>query len=242
MKDLTDYKLVFFDDFDKGTLDTDMWAVRGVGPRRCGFNSEKQISFDDTCIHFKGEYKEGEYGAGWYGGMVNLKCRWTKGYYECKCRPSHALPGGLWSAYWFQAEHPYDKNLSHGGRDGAEIDIFECYTGTDGVEYFESTIHCAGMEKSLAPSRDLDSLTFIRAVPENLCSDFHIFGLDWDDENYTIYLDGVKLASTGWGDGTSSAPGELILSLELPANENFTDDKSYTCDYAVDWLKIWKKE
>ena len=240
MKDLSGYKLVFFDDFDKGELG-DAWEFRGPGPRRCGYNSEKQLSFDDTCMHIKGEYKEGEYGLGWYAGMIRMKERWNKGYFECRCKPSHALLNGLWSAFWFQAEHPYDGAISKGGINGAELDIFECWTGIDGVEYFESTIHCSGMKKRLAPSHDLDSLTFVRFVPDNLCSEFHTFALDWDDDAYTVYMDDVKIASTSWGDGISTAPGELVLSLELPGNAEFTDDKTYNCDFAVDWVKIWKK-
>ena len=243
MKDLSGYKLVFFDDFDKGALDMNAWEDRRIGRSGCGYDSMGQVSFDGSLLHIKGKYEPaGEFGPGWYGCSLSVKKRWTKGYYECRCKPGHALNGGLWSAFWIQAEHPYDPKLSRGGRDGAELDIFECWTGTDGVEYFESTIHCAGMEKRLRPSKDLDSLTFVRFVPDNLCSEFHTFGLDWDDDAYTVYMDGVKIASTSWGDGTSSASGEVVLSVCVPGSADFTDDTDYVNDFVVDWVKIWQKD
>jgi beta-glucanase (GH16 family) len=242
MKDVSGYKLVFFDDFDGKQLDENIWYARGIGKRSNGIVSEEQISISDSCLHIKGEYKSSKYGTGWHVASAAIRQRYTKGYFECRCRPTHAINGGIWSAFWIQAEHPYEAELSRGGRNGAELDIFECYTGIDGVEYFESTIHCAGMEKRINSSRELDSLTFVRAVPDRLCSEFHDFGLEWDDDAYTVYMDGVKLASTSWGDGTSSAPGEVILSLCLAGNENFDSDRKYSCDFAVDWVKIWQKQ
>ncbi|MBQ8784021.1 MAG: hypothetical protein IJZ57_09680, partial [Clostridia bacterium] len=41
--DLTDYSLVFYDEFDGDTLDTSKWQTRGNGPRRGGYNAPSQV-------------------------------------------------------------------------------------------------------------------------------------------------------------------------------------------------------
>ena len=241
MKDLSGYKLVFFDDFDKGELDLDVWQSNDH-PARNGAFSIRQASVKDSCLTLTGEYKDGESGTGWYGCSLQLKQLYTKGYFECRCKPSHAETGGQWSAFWMNPLHPYEPEISRGGLGGAELDVFECYTGVDGVEYFESTIHCAGMEKRLAPGKKLDSLTFVRFVPDNLCSEFHTFGFDWDDEAYTVYMDGVKLASTSWGDGISTVPTKVFLSMCIPFDRDYVGDTTHVSKFEIDWLKIWQKE
>ena len=48
---LDGYSLVFFDDFDGDTLNTDVWKHRGVGARRCGFNAESQAEVRDGNLY-----------------------------------------------------------------------------------------------------------------------------------------------------------------------------------------------
>ena len=163
MKDLTGYKLVFSDDFDRDTMGDD-WMPRWTGGSNGCYSSAEQVSFRDSCMHITGQYKtEGEFGPGWYGGSMVLRKLYTKGYFECRCKPGHAPKNkGLWTAYWIQPDHPYEPEISKGGLGGAEMDVFECYTGDDGVEFFESTIHCAGKQQRIRPSKPLDSLIFLR--------------------------------------------------------------------------------
>ena len=124
--DLSDYTLVFSDEFDADELDTDVWYTRANGARRSGYNGASQIRQENGNLIITGEYLEnGEYGEGWYAGAVALKQKYTKGYFEIRCICNDSKD--FWSAFWFQGNHSYDPELSKGGIGGAEIDIFEAF-------------------------------------------------------------------------------------------------------------------
>ena len=81
--DLTGYSLVFEDEFEGDSLNTDVWDYRGSGPRRGGFNAASQVEVKDGTMIMTGEYlTDGTYGEGWYTGMIKLKERYCKGYFE----------------------------------------------------------------------------------------------------------------------------------------------------------------
>ena len=103
---LENYALVFEDDFDGDTLDLSKWEYRSSGPRRCGFNSPAQVRVENGHLILRQEYRDGEYGPGWYAGMIRAKQRFLRGYFEIRCICSEALPGGFWSAFWIQANNP----------------------------------------------------------------------------------------------------------------------------------------
>ena len=64
---------------------------------------------------------DGAYGAGWYAAAISLFETYNRGYFEIRCKCNDG--GEFWSAFWIQADHPYDHELSKGGVGGAELDI-----------------------------------------------------------------------------------------------------------------------
>ena len=122
--DLTGYELVFEEEFEGDTLNTDKLHVRGEGTERGGFESASQVSLRDGNLVITGEYLEdGKFGPGWYAAEVILNERYKQGYFECRCI-CNADPA-MWSAFWIQASHPYEAAYSQGGVGGAELDIME---------------------------------------------------------------------------------------------------------------------
>jgi beta-glucanase (GH16 family) len=240
------YSLVFEDDFDGETLDMSKWAYRGNGRRRVGYNSPEQVFLKDGCLHMKQEYKNGEYGEGWYGGMIRANDYFLRGYFEIRCicsRSVHSCDGSFWSAFWLQAPSPYDPEKSRGGigPGGSEIDIIECFSTKDGAyPLITSTIHCSGMKGSVAAQGGLDSSTVSRRILPDACEMFHTYALDWDENEYKFYIDDELVAVSIWGDGVSRVPQELIVSLELPGN--CVEDKDYTTEFVVDYVRVWQKK
>lgn len=97
--DLTGYELVFEDEFEGDALDTDAWFYRQEGLPDGVHNAASQVSVSDGLLKITAQYREdGEYGPGWYSGILALNRRYRRGYFEvrCTCAPG----GGFWSAFW----------------------------------------------------------------------------------------------------------------------------------------------
>ncbi len=236
--DLTDYELVFYDEFEGDTLDTEAWFTRGNGVRRGGFNAESQVEVRDGNLVITGEYLEnGEYGEGWYAGAVALTQKYKQGYFEIKCICNAG--GGFWSAFWIQADHPYDPEISKGGIGGAEIDIFEAmdYDNLVSRNSVSHNIHCSGMQGDT--SGGLNSVRIGNFKANNIYKEYNVYGCEWTEDEYIFYINGVESARSTWADGVSTVPEQLIVSLEVPESLNL--DKDHTTEYIVDYVKIYQK-
>ncbi len=239
--DLTDYKLVFEDNFEGNALDTEKWAYRGNGSRRGGFNAPSAVRVENGKLILRYDWRSGEYGEGWYGGMIKATRRFCKGYFEIRCMCSETDPGfegNPWSAFWLQADHPYEAEISKGGPGGAEIDIIEAM-GAPFNPGVASTIHLAGKKGSTAGPGELDSKHVGGITLPDCYTAFHTYALEWTDEVYRFYVDGLCYGESSWGDGVSEVEEELIVSLELPAQCNKPHD--FYREFVVDYVKVWQK-
>ena len=236
---LENYALVFEDDFDGDTLDLSKWEYRSSGPRRCGFNSPAQVRVENGHLILRQEYRDGEYGPGWYAGMIRAKQRFLRGYFEIRCICSEALPGGFWSAFWIQANNPYTPEISRGGPGGAEIDVIEAFRGRDGTPGVEINIHVTGKQGSAARPGETDHLCVGQFPIPDCYTAFHTYGCEWTEEEYRFYIDGRFVGATNWGDGVSQVDEEVIVSLELPAEFNYAKD--ITSEFVVDYVRIYQK-
>jgi beta-glucanase (GH16 family) len=239
--DLSSYTLVFEDEFEGDALNTDVWKIRSNGPRRGGFNSDSQIEVADGNLVITGEYLEdGTYGEGWYAGMVSLRERYCKGYFEIRCKVNKG--SGFWSAYWIQAEHPYEAEYSKGGVGGCEIDIFESmsYDSLIGKDSVSQTVHCAGVD---GVQEGYQSNNLGAFYGKNIYDEYNTYGLEWNDEEYIFYINGVETRRTSFGNGVSEVPEEVIVSLEIPNAEEFEglDKETYKTEYIIDYVKIYQK-
>ncbi|MBQ6023141.1 MAG: glycoside hydrolase family 16 protein [Clostridia bacterium] len=236
--DLTGYELVFCDDFGGETLDTEAWRYRASGKRRGGFNGAEAVRLEGGNLIIKAFYNEnGEYGAGWYTGMISLNRLYKNGYFEirCKCNPG----GGFWSAFWIQAQHPYDHELSKGGVGGAELDIFEAMGGNEKTNKLRNavtqTIHCNGGDDD---PENLDSRIVGSFYVDDIYDTYNTYGLKWTEDEYIFYINGVETARSSFSLGVSEVPEEVIVSLEMPNEIDY--DTDYTTEFVVDYVKIWQ--
>ncbi len=239
---LSGYEMVFCDEFEGDSLNTDVWFTRANGKRRGGFNAASQVQVRNGNAVITGEYlTDGEYGEGWYAGAFALKEKYTYGYYEirCICNPG----SGYWSAFWLQADHPYTPEISQGGIGGAEIDIMEAmsydnFFSRNGVS---QTVHCSGMQGDTTGG--LNSCRLGKFFGNDIYEEYNTYGLEWTEDEYIFYVNGVESARTSWADGVSSVPEQLIVSLELPSDiDEVIDDRSHQTEYIIDYVKIYQKK
>ena len=239
--DLTGYNLVFVDEFNGNSLDTDVWEYRASGERRGGFNAESQVEVRDGNMIMTGEYlTDGEYGEGWYTAMIKLKERYKKGYFEIRCIVNDEPE--FWSAFWIQADAPYDSAVSKGGVGGAEIDIFESSNTANKKDRNSVThaIHCAGVDGVV---EDFQSMRLGAFYGNDIYNEYNTYGLEWTDTEYIFYVNGVETRRSSFGNGVSEVEEDVIVSLEIPDEERLAslDKESYKAEFIVDYVKIYQK-
>jgi hypothetical protein len=120
---LDGYALVFEDEFEGTELDLSKWAYRASGARRSGFNSQSQVRVEGGNLIITGEYlTDGEYGEGWYAGMI----RNNRGINKRIILKSGAFAqrGRILERIWLNSTGMASEEQSNGGIGGAEDRYF----------------------------------------------------------------------------------------------------------------------
>ena len=237
---LDGYELVLYDEFEGNTLNEELWFHKGQGRQGDSLYSSEQVSLRDGNLVITGEYKEdGKFGAGWYGAEVGANQKFKNGYFEIRCICND--DPGMWSAFWIQAGHPYEAEYSQGGIGGAEIDIFEsCRYDEPSGPCVVQTIHCAGVD-GVQEGFQSARLGFFKG--NNITKEYNTYGLEWTEDEYIFYVNGVETARTSFGNGVSQVEETLLMSLCVPgAEKQATFDKdTYHTEYIIDYVKVYQK-
>lgn len=240
--DLTGYELVFEDEFDGDSLNTDVWNYRAMGASHGGFYSADVVSVHDGNLFIEPQYLEnGSYGAGWYAAQLALNEKYTYGYFECRCVCSHLR--GFWSAFWLQNPHSYDADISKGGPGGAEIDIMEANadnsTIAPGKDAVLSCIHVNGGKNDKTEGSDTSGAVYFYG--NNIYEEYNTYGVLWNEDEYIFYINGVESIRSAWSDGASRVPEEVILSVCIPAgNLDNINQKGEVGTMKVDYVRIYQ--
>ncbi len=134
------------------------------------------------------------------------------GYYECRCRLQQKP--GWWSAFWMQA--PMQGCSLDPRRAGIEHDIMESF------EPGRVIAHCFHMNgygeehARFTIPRDGAPLFLDRA-------EFHTFGLLWEPDGYTVYVDGRQHGAkvgNGKGEAVSETEEFILLTTEAKGYRN----------------------
>ncbi len=220
------WRLVWSDEFDGDTLDTSKWDYRrsmmgkswpawtDKGVRIENSNAVFELMLDEYGKPVSSQLQTGynfmdqptvatKFGADalqWnIGKLHENKFTHSYGYYECRCKLQQKE--GWWSAFWIQS--PTIGASLDCAHTGTEIDIMEsfkpgdiaahnAFTGGYGLDM--KNRHVGGM-------KGLD------------VTEYHRFGLLWDESGYTFYVDGKE-------DGkitelVSRTPEFILISTEV---------------------------
>lgn len=236
---LDGYNLVFCDEFESSALNTAVWEFRHLGKDSGGFNDVSQAKVKDGNLYITGEYKEnGTYGSGWYAADLQLKKLYKQGYFEIRCICNKG--DDFWSAFWIQADHPYDHALSNGGIGGAELDIFESITKYNSKPFMKNavtnTVHCNGGDED---EENIDSRCIGKFKGKNIHEEYNTYGLEWTDSEYIFYINGVETGRTSFSKGVSQVEEHICVSLCMSGEINMNQDEKSI--FTVDYVKIWQK-
>lgn len=246
--DLDKFELTFEDNFE-GELDRSVWSGH--------------YQYGNTTVSRKGSYwnqylaqtKEGNLvipvvyleegmggeGAGWYSAGVDTDADAENGfsqkfgYFECRC----ILPKGsdIWSAFWLMNSGVFDENGD--GRDGTEIDIFEsdCY-GDFMENAVTSNLHFDGYGDA---HQKHGATKFL--LKNNPYEEFNTYGLEWNENEYIFYINGVETFRTDFG-GVSQNEEYLILSVEMKGEDGIPSERenvpAEVAEFIIDYVKVYQ--
>ncbi|MBR4859370.1 MAG: glycoside hydrolase family 16 protein [Clostridia bacterium] len=180
-------------------------------------------------------------GAGWYTAGIDTDSDAKNGfsqkfgYFECRC----ILPEGadIWSAFWLMNSGVFDEDGS--GRDGTEIDIFE----SDGYENLfkynvSSNLHFDGYGDA---HQKLGATRFL--IKNNPYEEFNTYGLEWNENEYIFYINGVETFRTSFG-GVSQNEEYIILSVEMRGENGIPSERENApaegAEFIVDYVKVYQ--
>jgi len=229
-------KLVWHDEFDGTKLDTSRWCYRtNFWGRRAPWYAtpeDQAVEVKDGFVRLKIIEKDGvlkspqlqtggllwdipqeRHGIWYFPKREKAKFLKRYGYFECRCR-LQKMPG-WWSAFWMQSESQgatLDPAIS-----GIEQDIMESFSPGKVIPawfhyngYGPDYMNFGGSRR---PAEENEARSDVVGT-----DDFHTYGLLWEPDGYTLYLDGKprgpKLGK-GPGEAISHVPEFILLTTEV---------------------------
>lgn len=246
--DLDKFDLTFEDNFE-GELDRSVWSGHyqygnTTVSRKGSYWNQYLAQTKDGNLVIPVVYLEegmGGEGAGWYSAGVDTDADAENGfsqkfgYFECRC----ILPKGsdIWSAFWLMNSGVFVEDGS--GRDGTEIDIFEsdCY-GDFMENAVTSNLHFDGYGDA---HQKHGATKFL--LKNNPYEEFNTYGLEWNENEYIFYINGVETFRTDFG-GVSQNEEYLILSVEMKGEDGMPSERENVpaegAEFIIDYVKVYQ--
>lgn len=246
--DLDKFDLTFEDNFD-GELDRSVWSGHyqygnTTEARKGSYWNQYLAQTKDGNLVIPVVYLEegmGGKGAGWYSAGIDTDSDSPKGfsqkygYFECRC----ILPKGadIWSAFWLMNDGVYE--VGDDGKDGTEIDIFEsdCY-GDFMENAVTSNLHFDGYGDA---HQKHGATKFL--LKNNPYEEFNTYGLEWNENEYIFYINGVETFRTDFG-GVSQNEEYLILSVEMKGEDGVPSERENVpaegAEFIIDYVKVYQ--
>lgn len=260
LSELSEWTLVWSDEFDEPTVDTFNWTRQKITAGT--FNNEWQEYTDspENCyIQMDADGDDGEMvieakynGNGFAEGnftsarmITNEKVEYQYGKIAAKIKVPEGQ--GIWPAFWMLGT-----NISETGGDTdwpwcGEIDIMEKIGGTDHKEStVHGTIHYAKDED--APWPDCyDYIGESKTISEYLSKDYHVYEIEWNADTIIWRLDGEEYHRV---DISSSEFDEfrqefyMILNVAVGGDwPGYPDETtSFPQKMHIDWVRVYKNQ
>lgn len=258
--DLSQWNLVWSDEFDGNSLDTAKWNNWYTNaPRRGGYWDKNQIIVEDGCLKIRTEYRNDVPGkAGWYSGEIETKNKYEKqyGYFECRC----ICPGGigLWAAFWTLGDGMFAPPTGSAAN-GCEIDMFESPNFSAKTPWMRDGVNQAtgydGYDGVISKGVVLG-----KYAGKNIYTEFNTYGLEWNENEIIFYINGVETDRLT-GVWVPQVEQYLLLSVEvagqtqelgiggqpvpfLREKDNITlnDSSIFPLDFIVDYVRVYDRK
>jgi len=265
------FKLVWSDEFNGSSLDLTKWSYRTNfwGRRAHWFAAPEDgcVEVKDGVVKLKvkklpnGQFISPQLQTGelmwdvppmeskksfwWLGKRMKPLFAHKYGYYECRCRLQRK--SGWWSAFWMQTEMQgacLDPGLA-----GIEQDIMESF---DPGQVIVASFHTNGYGPDYTGFH-IPAEYDVKPVYDgklNLAVDtenFHTFGLLWEPDGYSVYIDGRFRGKNG--KYVSHIPEFLLISTECKmyrknrmtgtADPALEEAAAANDDFVVDYVRVY---
>lgn len=243
------WSLVWADEFEGETLDTEKWSymtgdgteygIPGWGNNELQYYQEENVKVSNGVLTITA--KQENVGSSQYTSgrirTINMG-DWTYGRFEFRARMPRGK--GLWAAIWML---PTDEAYGGWAASG-EIDIME-YLGDDTTRVY-GTIHYGGQwpANEHRGSSYVDNDTAFHR-------DYHTFALEWEEGKLRWYVDGELYQDLGTGMWYSSAADfpapfnrrfHLLLNLAVGGNWPGDPDGStyFPQRFQIDYVRVYE--
>lgn len=243
-----DYQLIWADEFEGTTIDSANWS-RQVEPAG-RFNEEWQRytnSSDNAYIEnnqliLKANHESNVHGMDQYtSARLHTAGKQAWKYGKIVARMKLPYGKGLWPAFWMLGN-----NIDENGGDTpwpfcGEIDILELYgTKDDGV--VEANIHYADAKGEHGM---LEAIHY-KLEEGRFADDFHIFELEWDEQQIRWLVDGNEYASVDiTGPDFTEFHNEYFILLNIAVGGTWAGRPDETTPFPqymyVDWVRVYQK-
>jgi beta-glucanase (GH16 family) len=242
------WRLVWSDEFDAASIDRDNWTSQVEKAGR--FNEEWQrytpdpenAYIDNGCLVIKAIHESDDHGMDQYTSArlhTGQHHSWKHGRIAARMQLPYG--NGTWPAFWMLGV-----NIDENGGDtpwpaSGEIDIMEFYGSKDNGA-IEANIHYAGVD---GKHRQMGARKFI--LDDGwFAEQFHVFEMEWDEENITWYVDGREYASQPLTDPVYSEfhqPFYILFNLAVGGKHSGRPDDTTTFPQYlyVDWVRVYRK-
>jgi beta-glucanase (GH16 family) len=148
----------------------------------------------------------------------------THGYAEARMQIPKGQ--GIWPAFWMVPLNSVNASASDG-----EIDIFEGQGNIPNVD--TATFHWGGPQQSIGSNINAGG---------DLSQAFHTYGVDWEPDHITWYLDGIAIQTvTSAQAAITSVPMFLILDVWLGGWNGEPDSTTpFPATMNIDWVHVWQ--
>ncbi|MDP5082512.1 MAG: glycoside hydrolase family 16 protein [Winogradskyella sp.] len=242
------YSLVWADEFDGDTINTNNWNFQVEDAGR--FNEEWQRYTDSSknayikdnnliikAIHESNKHSKNQYTS----ARLNTanKQSWTYGKIVARMKLPHGE--GIWPAFWMLGT-----NIDENGGDtpwpkSGEIDIMELFgfrndSVVEGNLHYENT---AGKYTMMgAEEFKLDTGKF--------ADNFHIFELEWTADSITWLVDGQKFASQSiLAEDFEAFHKDFFIILNIAVGGSFAGRPNATTNFPqymhIDWIRVYQQ-
>ena len=243
------WKLVWADEFDGDTLNTEKWSymtgtgseygLDGWGNNELQYYQEENVLVGDGVMTITAKRENVESSQYTSGRIRTINMGdWTYGRFEFRAKMP--LGQGLWAAIWML---PTDSDYG-GWASSGEIDIME-YLGHD-TTVVHGTIHYGGQWPN-NEYRGTDYETSDTAFHR----DFHTFALEWEEGELRWYVDGERFQQLGpgmWYSSSAAFPApfnrrfHLLINLAVGGNWLGSPDGStvFPQDLVIDYVRVYQ--
>ncbi|MGL1902780.1 MAG: glycoside hydrolase family 16 protein [Fibrobacterales bacterium] len=249
----SEWELIWTDDFEDPSLDTDKWKIKtgngewGWGNGELQNYREENLSFRDGALVITAKKER-------IGMCHNGSCNYTSAKIETsdkfsfkygKIEARMKLPPGqaMWPAFWLIGDNISSWRWPKCG----EIDIMEFKGRLPTVT--QGTIHW-GDDSDHKISIGHDANANI-----DLTEDFHVYGLIWEESKFTFTLDGTSFGTVAisgsnttdvmnpFGSDSRNDDQEFFIILNLAVGGIFDEwiepEQSFsTSEFLIDWVRV----